>query len=447
MMHSRQLLHILVFSPYKTTMQRVLNIFCILLLTASAYSQHQLPPLEDRSVKSIDSILPYSMEYSRWDMDSNKWDILNRYDYLYNMNSDLTDQYEYRWYEGGWEPQRWVNHVYLDSALTETSAQLWDFYYEEWYGEKRYTYSYYNGKISQRFIELWDDFHNEWDNDSMFTYSYNANMQLTESIESFYYNAFSSWVNIWRNAYIYSTDSTIQEKMVYDWDRDQLQWMEHWKVSYTYNIDGNCDSELWMIQPDTAEIWIDDWFVEYTYDQMGNLTEVTVSEWFPGFDIWVGYSRVRYTYDTAGRLISTNTYWFDHDQMLWINELQTSKTYTTDGYHLYTIVKVWSNNTWNSHEFFKFFYSPSSDISELDDELTFEVFPNPTKDELHISFPRLSKVERIYIFDNLGKAYHDLIVSNNDQHEIINLASLPRGVYFVIIESNGGLYSRKVVLY
>jgi hypothetical protein len=70
------------------------------------------------------------------------------------------------------------------------------------------------------------------------------------------------------------------------------------------------------------------------------------------------------------------------------------------------------------------------------------IYPNPTKGELHIDNVVLQKA---MVYDTLGKLIKTtkLITSSNN---IINLAGLPKGIYYVYLHSEGANAARKIIV-
>ncbi|MEZ4875760.1 MAG: S8 family serine peptidase [Flavobacteriaceae bacterium] len=73
----------------------------------------------------------------------------------------------------------------------------------------------------------------------------------------------------------------------------------------------------------------------------------------------------------------------------------------------------------------------------------FAVYPNPVSDELHISFPQGIFSAKVILYNLLGKQVMetDVISTNN----ILNLSSLPQGVYIARVVSNDIRNSFKII--
>ena len=90
-------------------------------------------------------------------------------------------------------------------------------------------------------------------------------------------------------------------------------------------------------------------------------------------------------------------------------------------------------------------------ITDIHDEIianSIEVFPLPAKDKLSIRVPQLQKVRSLQLFNAVGQVEKDwrkqeLPVENTLQLEV---SQLHQGLYFLVVDYDGVLVSRKVVL-
>ena len=83
------------------------------------------------------------------------------------------------------------------------------------------------------------------------------------------------------------------------------------------------------------------------------------------------------------------------------------------------------------------FATLSVDKEEL---LGFSMYPNPTSDVLNLKTPAGDKINKLEVFDLLGR---QVFVKNNSNN--INVNSIPNGVYLLIIYSENGQLTKKFV--
>ena len=69
------------------------------------------------------------------------------------------------------------------------------------------------------------------------------------------------------------------------------------------------------------------------------------------------------------------------------------------------------------------------------------IYPNPTKDAIHIEFLEYTPLSRVELFTLMGKRVQTLENINNDQHIRMDLSGLPAGVYFL----KAGTQTKRVI--
>jgi Leucine-rich repeat (LRR) protein len=74
---------------------------------------------------------------------------------------------------------------------------------------------------------------------------------------------------------------------------------------------------------------------------------------------------------------------------------------------------------------------------------TIAVYPNPTKGEVHIDNVELEKAT---VYDVLGKLVKTSTFTNGSNNNTINLAGLPKGIYYVYLESQGATTVKKIAV-
>jgi hypothetical protein len=99
-------------------------------------------------------------------------------------------------------------------------------------------------------------------------------------------------------------------------------------------------------------------------------------------------------------------------------------------------------NTWNISANNNPYYF--SDTCTLDAEefikFSFTIYPNPVKDVLYID--ATTSIEKVIIYDHLGKVVFQKKSNINDQ---IDLKGLSEGIYYVKIESNNRVMTKKLI--
>ena len=74
----------------------------------------------------------------------------------------------------------------------------------------------------------------------------------------------------------------------------------------------------------------------------------------------------------------------------------------------------------------------------------FKIYPNPAKGKLTINLPNNVNEANITILDITGKQYLNKKI--NSQNETIDLIDIPKGIYFVRIESENESIVKKLIV-
>jgi len=78
------------------------------------------------------------------------------------------------------------------------------------------------------------------------------------------------------------------------------------------------------------------------------------------------------------------------------------------------------------------------------DAIPMNVYPNPVKDELFITFPAEFSSNEINIFDTVGRCVYN--AKNYESNTPLNVSSLKRGMYILKMKSNNSGQSKKIVI-
>jgi len=106
---------------------------------------------------------------------------------------------------------------------------------------------------------------------------------------------------------------------------------------------------------------------------------------------------------------------------------------------------TYANANWSTDKDATAIYSKTTCTLGIED-VVFDkivVYPNPTKEVLHIDNIVLEKAS---VYDALGKLVTATKFTNGSNTNSINLSGLPKGIYYVYLESEGSTVVRKIIL-
>ena len=71
----------------------------------------------------------------------------------------------------------------------------------------------------------------------------------------------------------------------------------------------------------------------------------------------------------------------------------------------------------------------------------FEIYPNPTNKFINIKNKNGENIEKIEIFNSLGK----LIKPNDINNSYLDVTDLKKGIYFFRIKTENGIVTKKII--
>lgn len=179
-------------------------------------------------------------------------------------------------------------------------------------------------------------------------------------------------------------------------------------------------------------------------------------------DNWVYYDNNELMYDINDRII----------EYVYSNKYKNEYDYRSDGRQIFSSLSIYNDSIWQIWSGFRNFdtddingnyhirhqqtYSTSDSAfvntyrilfndatitSVREQEMPVaKVFPNPANDVLHIE---MEKMESVEIMDITGRMLK-LEMTGSDQSRMLNVSSLPVGIYIVKIRADGKVYTSRV---
>lgn len=127
-------------------------------------------------------------------------------------------------------------------------------------------------------------------------------------------------------------------------------------------------------------------------------------------------------------LVSTTTHKSKYQDYFIL--LRTLKTLTDGACNLDSIVDVK-------------FYSVNSLLNSVESPISKQtrIYPTPTRDQLFIELPENTFAQRVYLMDLTGKLVKELPTNKSN----FNLKELSNGYYYLKVETNKGIITKKVL--
>ena len=85
-----------------------------------------------------------------------------------------------------------------------------------------------------------------------------------------------------------------------------------------------------------------------------------------------------------------------------------------------------------------------SSVPEVQDGASVIVYPNPASNQLTIS--NLKWIQNIEVYNMLGQCVISQIASPKSEQQLINVSTLPSGIYFLKVNCADKIYSQKIIV-
>jgi len=405
--------------------------------------------------------------------------------YTTNISANLYQITSQKWQNNSWaDERRWS--YYFDSI-----GRVKKMVYELDWGSGQLDsthicYRLYNsiGKISE--ITMISRYNNQWNDNRKSVITYDASGRINCLID--YNNNNGQFVPVAKDSVYYNSNNDITKQIYFNYYSYSGYWDKAFEKNYTYNSSG-----VLTLMQETLFSWTGTTYYRsiYSYNSSGLITLIN-TELQNNFGAWQNHKRETFTYNTQGQLISEKGELFQNNS--WLNDSRNKLDYTYDANgniatqtHIISQMnswvpddkiirsydnlnrsitgehKVYQNNTWipalgllyikdtaNVEEplsAFKYqvFYAANTtgytQLSNSGDRIT--IYPNPAHSEISISNQKgtLNNME-IKIYDISGKL---LLWKNYNSGDKIDISSLYRGVYFIQINTDSGIQTRRFI--
>jgi hypothetical protein len=247
------------------------------------------------------------------------------------------------------------------------------------------------------------------------------------------------WVNVSQHLYTYNGNDNRTGDMWQTWDG--ASWVNSGRATLTYDDSNNCTAYLGQSWNGTS--WVNAHQRAYTYDTRGNLLSDT-RQLFAG-SFWMNYLQLLYTYDANDNMTSQSEFSWNGTE--WVIFVQYLESFDAANDPLGDSYKIWNDDGTQveSGDSTRNYYHYPQGIFEMTgaDGLVI-LYPNPCHGSFSIS--STSRILSVDIFDDLGRPVDCTTSLTGSSSARVTLHHPAAGIYFVRIQTSGGLFNRKVTL-
>ncbi|MEW4923346.1 T9SS type A sorting domain-containing protein [Algibacter sp. 2305UL17-15] len=294
-------------------------------------------------------------------------------------------------YENGNQKATGINHTWNGTDWDET---------------QKFVHTYTNDIILETINYDWDN--GDWEKTKKISYSYDGSNRTTEIITYLWNDSIDDWVNSEKQNYIYYNNTMYYETEL-GYEHDGTDWVNSYKSTYTF-------SASTLIEDQEHQDWVngdweEDFFIEYNYDVNGFLTE----------ELWHDWNESSNQYVEKTKEIITNN---------------------AQGHRTTVISQSYILGSWTNTSRQRFTYPTCSALStqEFNDQ-ALTLYPNPTKDQIHINSP--NQLKEYSIINVNGQVLKKGRFENNSNS--LDISNFPKGIYFLNFKTETGVISKKII--
>lgn len=326
------------------------------------------------------------------------------------------------------------NGLITENKTTKKELGVW-----ENYVKINYEYDTHDN-ITVMKLDKWDMVSSDWISNIKYIVDYNNNDKMSEIIVM--WSSGIALENLLRVVFDYDQNGNVIEEQQLEWQENNSVWEKDYKIAYSYDNGNNMIEK--MSQHWDGFSWINEDKEEYSYDGNGNLIKVIISDW--DNDIWNKVSKLILEYENGNRAGHIYSIWDQANSEYW-EAFKIEYTYNSFG-QLKNLIGLENlgadfepSNGAPLVEFEYEEYEGPIAVTEL--ENNFEIYPNPTKNEIIIESESIL-FDEIRIVDITGKTLFHNVDPILSKKNIINIEHLKTGLYYIILKKGDKVQTKSI---
>ncbi len=331
------------------------------------------------------------------------------------------------------------------NALHKTLEKPWNSNTQQWADTSNFREYNEDGK----WLVLYD---RNWSyNDNKFNSGRKSYMTLDDN-GNYLYHIDYTWNTENQEWYLnkkwnYSCDDNgnIMESLVQKWNSETEEWENARQIFYSYDDNGNQIQRLGQIWDSETEEWENYWQWLYNYDDNGNQTQWIYQTWNSGAQEWESDWQGLSSYDDDGNLTKDINQFWNSETEGWENDIQGMYSYDDNGNLTQLLMQTWNSQAEEWKDLWKddYFWSEFECFMDINDlnQMPFTIYPNPASNKIIISTDDYYIVKNINIYTTSGRLIETVINKSN----VIDLGKLTIGSYLLLIETDKGSYTEKII--
>lgn len=350
---------------------------------------------------------------SYWDLGTNAWVFNDKHLQNFDVMGNKTNEVYYTWdkSQDAWRAFSKIDFEYDDQGLkiAETNFE-WNGSSQSWLGTLKYTLSLEDAE--ERYFK-WNSAAQTWQITAKNTLILSGR-QIKEKTGWLYDAQTATFSKSEKVKYSYNYKGDETENIDYQWDLSKNQWIELSKQTTLYDPTGKKIQVFNYFWTKSGMTWLPSFKEEKSYDKYGYTNMNAFYYWSNNIIDWNATTKTTYQNDNQGNILEKEDYVTDPSTLSYVPSWKEVNYYKEE---VVTALQT-----------------------DMNKARTFEVFPNPAIDQIHIA-NTTTDFTTVSILNALGEQ----VLYNSQANEALSIEHLKSGVYIAVINTKDQIYKRAFI--
>lgn len=363
-----------------------------------------------------------------WSKENNRWYIDNKAVFIFNEENKRIEEVNYEWNSNNsqWYITWKSNNIYdTNGYISQKNIYEWDSRAKDWRFMLSMDYRYdSNGNLL-----CFDDpvYRDQYEYDSLNRLNQYFKYSLSD---------YGLWHLFHKKEYSYLEDGRLSTIVGYHISYYDGEWIADTRYEYIYYTDSSYFEYIIYLKEDDAEEWSQDSKKAFYFDANGNPIKQIVYNFYQDLDQFVPDYKWEFTYNVSLKYSDVIRY-----PCIKINAAYASK--------IYNLPVEAAKFQWdaNSNDYIltqkDIYYFSDLEVSiDKPSHKRVRIYPNPCTDQITIGFPDQKGTAMFEMFDITGKMVMKKVIASG---EIIGLETINKGVYIYLLRFDNEHWPGKII--
>lgn len=240
-----------------------------------------------------------------YEYNSSSYDKIGKSVQTYDGSGNVTEEIGYTWNIGtsSWEKVVRYTYTYTGGVLSKRLTETWNTGTSQWTPNMTNEYTFTNGKLTMSLNKNWNTGTSQWDNSTRNTFTYDGNGNNTGMVYEHWTSG--NWEGSYKTDRTFNGSNMKVTETSYNWVMGN--WQYSWKDSNGYNGSGQLITNISKMWNTMNSSWENVSRTTYTYST-GNLPTMGVSEdWDDMTSSYENSSRIHFAWNNYDQILNANS--------------------------------------------------------------------------------------------------------------------------------------------